>query len=73
MMCVVDYGDKRSYWSIGNDGLFPRPNFDKYGVGVNRFEMILRCLRCAPPTANDKWADIRAVVNAFNANRIVTC
>ena len=35
--------------------------------------MILRCLRCAPPTADDKLADIRAVVNAFNVNRIVTC
>ena len=73
-MCVVDYGDRRSYWSGGNStGIFPKPNFGKYGVGINRFETILRCLRCAPRTHDDKWADIRAVVNAFNSNRVATC
>jgi hypothetical protein len=74
-MSIVSYGDRRSYWGLTDPGdLFPLPNFGKYGIGVNRFETILRYLRCSGPSDDaDRWSHIRAVVNAFNDHRASCC
>ena len=73
-MTIVDYPTRRDYWgnSTSKD-LFPKPDFGKFGMGLNRFENILRYLRCAPPGSPDRWCHIRAFVDAFNANRVCTC
>ena len=71
-MAAVDLGERRRYWScdpIG--GLFPAPEFGRFGMGVNRFEEILRNIRFAEATseATDRWAHVRCLMEAFNDHR----
>jgi hypothetical protein len=67
---LVDYAKRSDYWGESTRlELFPKPNFGRFGIGQNRFETILRYLRCAPAGSDDRWCHIRAFVDSFNLNR----
>ena len=69
-IAVYDFGQRRDYWSASSTGdVFPAPNLGRFGMGVNRFENILRNLRFAPHS-DDRWCQPRAFVDAFNSRRV---
>ncbi|KAL5506350.1 hypothetical protein EMCRGX_G007970 [Ephydatia muelleri] len=53
------------------DGIFPAPKFgSRFGILRGRFEKLLKYLQFCPPEefsdANDKWAPVRRLIDAFN-------
>ena len=64
---------RRDLWSTV-DGIFPAPKFgSRFGISHGRFEKLLKYLRFCPPEefsdANDKWAPVRRLIDAFNKRR----
>ena len=49
----------------------PSLNWSKYGLTHNRFRNIAQCLSftTSPPAGEDKWHEVRPLIDGFNTNR----
>eukprot|EP00733_Pompholyxophrys_punicea_P001939 Pompholyxophrys_punicea_v1_NODE_1200_length_870_cov_1.514110.p1 type:complete len:198 gc:universal NODE_1200_length_870_cov_1.514110:28-621(+) len=60
-------GSRERYWDT-EDGLFPAPNFSRFGMSNHRFETILSHIKLnsLENPGNDKWWPIRKFVDDLN-------
>eukprot|EP00731_Ephydatia_muelleri_P000041 Em0001g41a len=66
--------NRRNYWMEELDGesgrIFQPPAFGtRFGMGIRRFEDILRCLSFGDEDYNDPWSPIRPFMDALNNRR----
>ena len=66
--------NRRNYWMEELDGesgrIFQPPAFGtRFGMGIRRFEDILRCLSFGDEDCNDPWSPIRPFMDALNNRR----
>eukprot|EP00731_Ephydatia_muelleri_P031708 Em0023g215a len=66
--------NRRNYWMEELDGeggrIFQPPAFGTlFGMGIRRFEDILRCLSFGDEDCNDPWSPIRPFMDALNNRR----
>eukprot|EP00731_Ephydatia_muelleri_P003545 Em0001g3545a len=66
--------NRRNYWMEELDGesgrIFLPPAFGtRFGMGIRRFEDILRCLSFGDEDCNDPWSPIRPFMDALNNRR----
>eukprot|EP00731_Ephydatia_muelleri_P015330 Em0008g1050a len=66
--------NRRAYWMEESEGesarLFQPPAFgSRFGMGLRRFEDILRCLCFGDDDPTDRWGPIRPLIKALNRRR----
>lgn len=69
-MTLQELPDRRSYWNINSEGIYPPANFgQRFGMSRQRFETILMALRFTQPSdldESDKWRNVRTLVTMVN-------
>ena len=66
--------NRRNYWveesETDSKQLFPPHSFgSRFGMGIKRFEDILRCMTFGDSDPNDRWSFIRPLLTAINKRR----